>query len=84
MGMAAAWKARRIMANAERVVATELLCAAQGLELLRPLRPGRGVEALYQRIRSGGILPLGEDRSPAPDMERLRGLIAAGELAPPA
>ncbi|MEO6067235.1 MAG: histidine ammonia-lyase [Gemmatimonadota bacterium] len=84
MGMAAAWKARRIMANAERVVATELLCAAQGLELLKPLRPGRGVEALYQRIRSGGILPLGEDRSPAPDMERLRGLIAAGELAPPA
>ena len=30
MGMAAAFKARRILANARRVVATELLCAAQG------------------------------------------------------
>ena len=84
MGMAAAYKARRILQNAERVVATELLCGAQGLELLKPLRPGRGVQALHDRIRKGGILPLGADRPPAPDMERLRALIAGGELAPPA
>ena len=84
MGMAAAYKARRILLNAERVVATELLCGAQGLELLKPLRPGRGVQALYDRIRQGGIAPLGADRPPTPDMERLRGLIARGELAPPA
>ncbi|MBW8771804.1 MAG: aromatic amino acid lyase, partial [Gemmatimonadetes bacterium] len=82
MGMAAAYKARRILANGERVVATELLCAAQGLELLRPLRPGRGVQALYDRIRAGGVAPLGDDRPPAGDMERLREMIAAGELAP--
>ncbi len=44
MGMAAAFKASRILANAQRVVAAELLCAAQGLEFLAPLRPGRGVE----------------------------------------
>ena len=43
MGMAAAWKAQRILANAQRVVAAELLCAAQGLEFLKPLTPGRGV-----------------------------------------
>ena len=82
MGMAAAYKARRILANGERVVATELLCAAQGLELLKPLRPGRGVLRLYERVRAGGVAPLGDDRPPAPDMERLRGMIAAGELAP--
>ena len=81
-GMAAAYKARRILANGERVVATELLCAAQGLELLKPLRPGRGVLRLYERVRAGGVAPLGDDRPPAPDMERLRGMIAAGELAP--
>ena len=46
MGMASAYKARRILANAQRVVAAELLCAAQGLEFLAPLRPGRGVQAL--------------------------------------
>ena len=84
MGMAAAYKTRRILVNGERVVATELLCAAQGLELLKPLRPGRGVEALYDRLRAGGVPPLGEDRPPAPDMERIRRMIAAGELAPPA
>ena len=82
MGMAAAFKCRRVLANGERVVATELLCAAQGLELLKPLRPGKGVERLYRKVREGGILPLGDDRPPTPDMERLRGLISAGELAP--
>src|SRR5436305_8720945 len=35
MGMTAAWKAERILANAARVVAIELLAAAQGLEFLR-------------------------------------------------
>ena len=82
MGMAAAYKTRRILANGERVVATELLCAAQGLELLKPLKPGRGVLALYDRVRAGGVAPLGEDRPPAADMERLRAMIAGGELAP--
>ncbi|MDQ2670450.1 MAG: histidine ammonia-lyase, partial [Gemmatimonadota bacterium] len=40
MGMAAAYKARRILGNAQRVIAAELLCGAQGLEFLAPLRPG--------------------------------------------
>ena len=54
--------------------AAELLCAAQGLEFLRPLRPGRGVERLHQRMRTPGDAesPLLEaDRPPAPDLERL-------------
>ena len=40
MGMAAAWKAQRILANAQRVVAAELLCAAQGLEVILTESPG--------------------------------------------
>ena len=40
MGMASASKAERILANAQRVVAAELLCAAQGLEFLKPLGTG--------------------------------------------
>ncbi|HEY7027419.1 MAG TPA: histidine ammonia-lyase [Gemmatimonadales bacterium] len=84
MGMAAAFKASRILANAQRVVAAELLCAAQGLEFLAPLRPGRGVERLYQRVRTPGDgVPLLEaDRPPAPDLERLASLIARGNLDP--
>ena len=84
MGMAAAHKARRILANAQRVVAAEFLCASQGLEFLRPLKPGRGVEASYVRIRTmhDGIPPLSDDRPPAPDLERLYRAVAEGELDP--
>jgi histidine ammonia-lyase len=84
MGMAAAFKAGRILANAQRVVAAELLCAAQGLEFLKPLKPGRGVAALYQRLRSltPPVLPLAEDRPPAPDLERLARAVADGEFDP--
>src|ERR671910_1808115 len=82
MGMAAAYKAQRILANAQRVVAAELLCAAQGLEFLKPLRPGRGVERLFQRLRglTPRVAPLDGDRSPSPDLERLARAVAAGEL----
>jgi histidine ammonia-lyase len=84
MGMAAAFKAGRILANAQRVVAAELLCAAQGLEFLKPLQPGRGVAALYRRLRnlSPPILPLGDDRPPAPDLERLARGVAEGDFDP--
>jgi histidine ammonia-lyase len=84
MGMAAAYKAERILANAQRVVGAELLCAAQGLEFLRPLAPGRGVAELYRRVRglTPPVLRLEEDRSPAPDLERLALAVALGELDP--
>jgi histidine ammonia-lyase len=84
MGMAAAFKAGRILANAQRVVAAELLCAAQALEFLKPLKPGRGVAALYHKLRTldSPVLPLGEDRPPAPDLERLARAVADGEFDP--
>ena len=84
MGMAAAVKARRILLNAQRVVAAELLCAAQGLEFLKPLAPGRGVAELYRRLRTlePPVLPLEDDRPPAGDLERLARAVAAGELDP--
>ena len=84
MGMAAAFKAGRILANAQRVVAAELLCAAQGLEFLKPLAPGHGVADLYARIRglTPPVRPLKEDRPPGPDLERLARAVAQGELDP--
>jgi histidine ammonia-lyase len=84
MGMASAWKAQRILANAQRVVAAELLCAAQGLEFLKPLAPGRGVGDLYRRLRAlePPVPRLEADRSPAPDLERLASAVAQGELDP--
>jgi histidine ammonia-lyase len=81
MGMAAAFKVRRILVNAARVVAAELLCGAQGLEFLAPLRPGRGVARLHRALRSDpwGVAALEADRPPAPDLARLeRGVLAGG------
>src|SRR5438094_2827341 len=52
MGMSAAWKAERILADATRIVAIELLAGAQGLEFLKPLTPGRGVARTYAAVRA--------------------------------
>jgi histidine ammonia-lyase len=84
MGMAAAFKAGRILTNAQRVVAAELLCASQGLEYLKPLVPGRGVAALYGRLRTlqPAVPPLTADRPPAPDLERVARAVAEGDLDP--
>lgn len=51
MGSISATKLRQIVANAETVIAIELMCAAQGLDFLRPLRAGHGVEAAFKEIR---------------------------------
>jgi histidine ammonia-lyase len=82
--MAAAFKTSRILANAQRVVAAELLCAAQGLEFLKPLTPGRGVAALYHKLRglSPPIPPLTSDRPPAADLERVARGVAEGDFDP--
>lgn len=82
MGMAGAWKARRVLANAARVVAIELLAAAQGLEYLKPLRPGRGVASLHERVRGAGFAPLAGDRSLADEIEACARLIEAGHFVP--
>ncbi|MFQ6045318.1 MAG: histidine ammonia-lyase [Gemmatimonadales bacterium] len=75
MGMAAAHKARRVLANAQRVVACELIAGAQGLEHRKPLRPAREVEALRRRVRE--IVPIfDEDRPISEDIERLTEAIA--------
>ncbi|MFQ5702520.1 MAG: histidine ammonia-lyase [Gemmatimonadales bacterium] len=74
MGMAAAFKARRILANATGVVAIELLAAAQGLEFLKPLKPGKGVEKLYNRVRES-VPQVDEDRPFGPDIATMSALI---------
>ncbi len=79
MGMAAAWKTRRVLANAGRVVACELVAAAQGLEYRKPLAPGRGVARVYERVRQ--LVPaLEADRPLTPDIERVAELVAQEAL----
>ncbi len=79
MGMSAALKAREAVSNAAHVVALEYLTAAQGLEFLRPLKPGAGPRAARDLIRRE-IPPLDRDRVLAGDVTRILGWMEAGEL----
>ena len=79
MSTAAARKCQTVVANTARVLACELLCAAQGLEFLRPLRPGSGAETAYRHIREH-VRPLGRDRTLHRDLEAVERLIRSGSL----
>jgi histidine ammonia-lyase len=59
------------------VISIELLTMSQALEHQRPLVSGAAVESAHARIRSV-VAPLSGDRSPAPDIESVADLIAAG------
>jgi histidine ammonia-lyase len=80
MGTVAARKARRVLENVETVLGIEAMCAAQALEFLKPLRPGRGVESAYRLVRER-IAPLERDRVLADDIEAAATLVRSGALA---
>jgi histidine ammonia-lyase len=68
MGAHAATKFARVAENATRVLAVELMCAAQGVDLRRPARPSRANEGLHAAIRE--ICPeLFADRPVGKDIE---------------
>jgi histidine ammonia-lyase len=75
-GAAKAWRGLDLL---ESVVAIELLCGAEGLEFHRPLRSGEGVERVHAAVRR--VVPARTgDRPPAPDIDAIRALVAAGEI----
>jgi histidine ammonia-lyase len=79
MGATSALRLRDALDRAERVLAIEALCAAQGLDFRAPLAPGAGVAAAHALVR-GRVAHLDADRPPAPDIEALRELVHAGDL----
>ena len=79
MSMGAALKAERALALATRVIAIEILCACQAIDLLAPLTTSPPLCAVHARVRSI-VPPLAGDRPPAPDIERIAALIADGAL----
>jgi histidine ammonia-lyase len=79
MGNASGLKAWQVLANAERVLAIELLAGAQGVEFLAPLQPGVGVRAAREFVRS--LSPrLRDDRPLAPDIEAVAAAVREGSL----
>ncbi|MGZ4482400.1 MAG: histidine ammonia-lyase [Gaiellales bacterium] len=79
MGATAAVHAWQVCANVERVLAIELLCGAQGVDFLAPLRPGPGIAALHGALRE--LSPhLGDDRSLADEIELVALRVRDGAL----
>lgn len=62
MGTIAARKFKKILENAQNIVAMEFLSATQALDLLKPLKPAGGVLLAYQKVR---------ERVPFADVDRV-------------
>ena len=78
MGTVAVRHARRLLENARRVVAIELLAAAEAVDLVGAEELGAGTRAVHGRVREL-VPPLLEDRPLGADVERLTG--ALGRVA---
>lgn len=79
MGSIAARKLWTVVTNVENVLGIELLCAAQGIDLLRPLTSSAPLERVVAHVRE--VVPFAtEDRVLYHDMESTRAIVASGHL----
>ncbi len=86
MGSISARHARTVLGHVEQILAIELLCAAQALELrlatpeYEGATPGAGVAEALARTRAR-IAHLDADRPPAPDLAAAADIVRTGALA---
>jgi histidine ammonia-lyase len=80
MGVTAALKAARTVANTRRILAVEALAACQALEFLRPLETSPALRAAYARVRAA-VPPYDQDRFLSPEIEAVAAIVSAGTLA---
>lgn len=71
MGTIAARKAMTILENVKNVIAIEYMCAAQGIDLLAPLKPSEPLGGVQRLIR-GVVSKLEDDRPLSPDIHKIR------------
>ena len=79
MSMAAALKAARAVALARSVLAIELLCASQAIDLLAPLETSPPLARVHAAIRAR-VSTLDDDRPPSRDIDGITQLIARGDI----
>lgn len=70
----------RMVANLERILGVELLCAAQGIEFRAPLTTSAPLTAVVAMLR-GHVATLGDDRYLAPDLEQAATLVRNGTVS---
>jgi len=79
MGTIAARKACSILENVKNVIAIEYMCAAQGIDLLSPLKPSMPLDKAHLTIRE--VVPkLEDDRSLSPDIAKICKLMESGAI----
>ena len=79
MGSIAARKCYTILQNVQTVIAIELMCAAQGVEFLKPLKCGVGTTAAYNKIREK-VKPLNHDRELHLDIQKVLTIVKDNSL----
>jgi len=79
MGSIASRKCYQILKNVQTVIAIELLCAAQGVEFLKPLKCGIGTSATHKKIRES-VKPLNHDRELHLDIQKVLSIVKNNSL----
>jgi histidine ammonia-lyase len=80
MGMSGARRMEKMLQNLRHIVAIELLCACQGIDLLAPLKTGTVAQRAYESVRSISAKVV-EDRALASDIEAVSALVREGVFA---
>jgi histidine ammonia-lyase len=80
MGMSGARRLQRMLENLRNILAIELLCACQGIDLLAPLETGTLAKKAQVAVRMLST-KVAEDRSLAADVRAVQNLIASGAVA---
>ena len=80
MGWSAARKLRRAIDGLTRVLAIEVLTAARGLDLRRPLEPSPATQAVVALLRERGVPGPGPDRHLSPEIENTVELVRSGAV----
>jgi histidine ammonia-lyase len=79
MGAWAARKAAKILENARRVIAMEMLASTTGLEFHRPLRSSPKIEATVRTLRKR-VKPITKDRTFHLDMSAIETMLIEREF----
>jgi histidine ammonia-lyase len=80
MGMSGARRLSRMLQNLRHILAIELLCSCQGIDLLRPLKTGTLATRAFDLVRAESSM-LVEDRPLSEEIETVSSVVAAGDFA---
>jgi histidine ammonia-lyase len=78
--MSGARRLERMLQNLRHILAIELLCACQGIDLLSPLQTGPLAKKAYDAVRAVSS-KVHADRPLAPDVNAVAHIVASGAIA---